>query len=164
MILQIRPVPRVKAARMICQKFSAAPAIEGGGISTDCLLLFLVLCGVVAFLDGVLLALVLAFLGPPVPFGTFLMINMRFGIDPDLPVAATRRLGGLRRRNGFGSFLWSRRSRRRSGWRSCRCRALFRCCLFPVFLCGAGRRGRRRARRCLLSVDKRSRGKCGGGQ
>ena len=70
-------------------------------------LLFLVLSCVVAFLDRVLLALVLTVFGPTVPFGTFLMINVRFGVNPDLSVAAARRLRGLRRRNSFGSFLWS---------------------------------------------------------
>jgi len=70
-------------------------------------LLFLVLRRTVAFLNCVLLAFVFAMLGPAVPFGTFLMINVRFGVNPDLSVAAARRLRGLRRRNSFGSFLWS---------------------------------------------------------
>src|SRR5262249_39884404 len=117
---------------MSCRKGLELPVKDRGSA-----LLFLVLCGAVAFLDRVLFSLVLALFGPPVPFGTFLMVNMGFGIDPDLSVAATRRLRGLRCRNSFGSFLWRRRRRRRC----CRRRmALLRCRLFPVLLFGTGRR------------------------
>ena len=68
-------------------------------------LLFLVLRRAVAFLNCVLLAFVFAMLGPAVPFGTFLMINVRFGINPDLAIAAARRLRRQRSRNGFRGFL-----------------------------------------------------------
>ena len=136
MVLPIRPVPCVESVPNYLLEIERR---QSRRVSTDCLL-FLAFCGVVAFLDSVLLAFVFALLGSPVPFGTFLMVNVRLGIDPDLPVAAPRRLRSLRRRNGFGRFLWSRRHRRRSGWGRRRRRALFRRRLFPVFLCGAGGR------------------------
>ena len=81
-------------------------------------------------------ALVLAFFGLAVPLGALLMINMRFGIDPDLPISPAWSLGCL----GLWSLMLFRGGCR-SGRRGCRSGSGGRSSrrFFGVFLCRSGR-------------------------
>jgi hypothetical protein len=101
--------------------------------------LLLVFCRVIAFLHGVRLAHVLPVLGSPVPLGAFLMVDVRFRVDPDLTSSAAGSLSGL----------W--RGQRLAGSRpSSRCRRSYRC---SGGVCSLSRMPGPRARRrgCVFS-------------